>query len=204
MKIFFYIVITLYFISIKSNEIEENSSKLFVKFYDINDNIENLLQTDNNQNLNLYKIKTSYSKEELNELFSEENINSSKNKKDLKKIKKEIKEEKKLHKKEDKLLVEQMDKEKNTSIIKKPLDEYIQKENVDNNKFLNYKLSTKDLRLNEESFSYFYSILLFLIVIGLLLFGIQFLINKNENIKKEDYYDFEEQNIKTDKLLKSY
>ena len=198
MKILFYIVITLYFISIKSNEIEENSSKLFVKFYDINDNIENLLQTDNNQNLNLYKIKTSYSKEELNELFSEENINSSKNKKDLKKIKKEIKEEKKLHKKEDKLLVEQMDKEKNTSIIKKPLDEYIQKENVDN-KFLNYKLSTNDLRLNEESFSYVYSILLFLIVIGLLLFGIQFIINKNENIKKEDYYEFE-----TDKLLKSY
>ena len=198
MKIFFYIIITLYFISIKSNEIEENSSKLFVKFYDINDNIENLLQTDNNQNLNLYKIKTSYSKEELNELFSEENINSSKNKKDLKKIKKEIKEEKKLHKKEDKLLVEQMDKEKNTSIIKKPLDEYIQKENVDN-KFLNYKLSTNDLRLNEESFSYVYSILLFLIVIGLLLFGIQFIINKNENIKKEDYYEFE-----TDKLLKSY
>ena len=198
MKIFFYIIITLFFISIKSNEIEENSSKLFVKFYDINDNIENLLQTDNNQNLNLYKIKTSYSKEELNELFSEENINSSKNKKDLKKIKKEIKEEKKLHKKEDKLLVEQMDKEKNTSIIKKPLDEYIQKENVDN-KFLNYKLSTNDLRLNEESFSYVYSILLFLIVIGLLLFGIQFIINKNENIKKEDYYEFE-----TDKLLKSY
>ena len=198
MKILFYIVITLYFISIKSNEIEENSSKLFVKFYDINDNIENLLQTDNNQNLNLYKIKTSYSKEELNELFSEENINSSKNKKDLKKLKKEIKEEKKLHKKEDKLLVEQMDKEKNTSIIKKPLDEYIQKENVDN-KFLNYKLSTNDLRLNEESFSYVYSILLFLIVIGLLLFGIQFIINKNENIKKEDYYEFE-----TDKLLKSY
>ena len=198
MKIFFYIIITLFFISIKSNEIEENSSKLFVKFYDINDNIENLLQTDNNQNLNLYKIKTSYSKEELNELFSEENINSSKNKKDLKKLKKEIKEEKKLHKKEDKLLVEQMDKEKNTSIIKKPLDEYIQKENVDN-KFLNYKLSTNDLRLNEESFSYVYSILLFLIVIGLLLFGIQFIINKNENIKKEDYYEFE-----TDKLLKSY
>ncbi len=198
MKIFFYIIITLYFISIKSNEIEENSSKLFVKFYDINDNIENLLQTDNNQNLNLYKIKTSYSKEELNELFSEENINSSKNKKDLKKLKKEIKEEKKLHKKEDKLLVEQMDKEKNSSIIKKPLDEYIQKENVDN-KFLNYKLSTNDLRLNEESFSYVYSILLFLIVIGLLLFGIQFIINKNENIKKEDYYEFE-----TDKLLKSY
>jgi hypothetical protein len=198
MKIFFYIIITLFFISIKSNEIEENSSKLFVKFYDINDNIENLLQTDNNQNLNLYKIKTSYSKEELNELFSEENINSSKNKKDLKKLKKEIKEEKKLHKKEDKLLVEQMDKEKNSSIIKKPLDEYIQKENVDN-KFLNYKLSTNDLRLNEESFSYVYSILLFLIVIGLLLFGIQFIINKNENIKKEDYYEFE-----TDKLLKSY
>ena len=198
MKIFFYIIITLFFISIKSNEIEENSSKLFVKFYDINDNIENLLQTDKNQNLNLYKIKTSYSKEELNELFSEENINSSKNKKDLKKLKKEIKEEKKLHKKEDKLLVEQMDKEKNTSIIKKPLDEYIQKENVDN-KFLNYKLSTNDLRLNEESFSYVYSILLFLIVIGLLLFGIQFIINKNENIKKEDYYEFE-----TDKLLKSY
>ena len=198
MKIFFYIIITLFFISIKSNEIEENSSKLFVKFYDVNDNIENLLQTDNNQNLNLYKIKTSYSKEELNELFSEENINSSKNKKDLKKLKKEIKEEKKLHKKEDKLLVEQMDKEKNSSIIKKPLDEYIQKENVDN-KFLNYKLSTNDLRLNEESFSYVYSILLFLIVIGLLLFGIQFIINKNENIKKEDYYEFE-----TDKLLKSY
>ncbi len=91
-----------------------------------------------------------------------------------------------------------MDKEKNSSIIKKPLDEYIQKENVDN-KFLNYKLSTNDLRLNEESFSYVYSILLFLIVIGLLLFGIQFIINKNENIKKEDYYEFE-----TDKLLKSY
>jgi hypothetical protein len=198
MKIFFYIIITLFFISIKYNEIEENYSKLFVKLYDINDNIENLLQTDNNQNLNLYKIKTSYSKEELNELFSEENINSSKNKKDLKKLKKEIKEEKKLHKKEDKLLVEQMDKEKNSSIIKKPLDEYIQKENVDN-KFLNYKLSTNDLRLNEESFSYVYSILLFLIVIGLLLFGIQFIINKNENIKKEDYYEFE-----TDKLLKSY
>ena len=112
-------------------------------------------------------------------------------------MKKEIKEEKKINKKEDKMLVEQMDNEKNATIIKKPLDEYIQKEK-DENKFL---LSTNDLKLNEESFSYAYSILLFLIVIGLLLFGIQFVINKNENIKKEDYLEFEEQ---TDKLLKGY
>jgi len=198
MKSFFYIIFILYIISIKSNEIEENSSELYVQLYDINDNIENLLQTEN-KNLNLYKIKTSYSKEELNELLSNKNLTSP-NKKEIKKLKKEIKEEKKLHKKEDKLLVEQMDKEKNSSMIKKPLDEYIQKEDKEN-KFLNYKLSTKDLKLNEESFSYAYSILLFLIVIGLLLFGIQFVLNKNENMKKEDYLEFEEQ---TDKLLKGY
>lgn len=185
----------MFFISIKSNEIEENSSELYIKLYDINDNIENLLQTEN-KNLNLYKIKTSFSKEELHELLSKRNLNSQ-NKKEIKKMKKEIKEEKKLHKKEDKMLVEQMDNEKNATIIKKPLDEYIQKEK-DENKFL---LSTNDLKLNEESFSYAYSILLFLIVIGLLLFGIQFVINKNENIKKEDYLEFEEQ---TDKLLKGY
>lgn len=199
MKSFFYIIFILFFISIESNEIEENSSsELYIKLYDINDNIENLLQTEN-KNLNLYKIKTSFSKEELHELLSNRNLNSQ-NKKEIKKIKKEIKEEKKLHKKEDKLLVEQMDNEKNVSIIKKPLDEYIQKENEEN-KFLSYKLSTNDLKLNEESFSYAYSILLFLIVIGLLLFGIQFIINKNESIKKEDYLEFEEQ---TDKLLKGY
>ena len=201
MKSLFYIIFILYIISIntKDNEIEENSSpQLYIKFFDINNN-ENLLQTDNNENLNLYKITTTYSQEELKQLFSLDNINSLK-KKNLKKIKKEIKEEKKLHKKEDKLLVEQMENEKNSTIIKKPLDEYIQKENEnDKNKFLSYKITKNDLTLNEESFSYFYSILLFLIVIGLLLLAIQFIIDKNENLRKKDQYiEFE------DKLLKGY